>query len=186
MIRLRSTLILAIAATAAIFGGLEIGKADDHENGIVRARVVAIGIPGVSAVAPVGTFLPGGPIHDNPAFAAFTLPGHILDTGRILVGSTSNFGEPLAAANQLPGSLLSIDPRCPGVLIPPENFASYSRSSRTCSSQRWSAVDTPTYARTVTAGTGAAAKDTQTRSADLGGRDANTRAVSMGKSLCGF
>lgn len=78
MIRLRSTLILAIAATAAIFGCLEIGKADDHENGILRARVVAIGIPGVSAVAPVGTFLPGGPIHDNPAFAAFALPGHIL------------------------------------------------------------------------------------------------------------
>src|SRR5215831_16985283 len=55
-------------------------------------RVVAINIPGASAVAPVGTFLPGGPIHDNPVLAAFTQPGRVLDPTRILVGSRSKFG----------------------------------------------------------------------------------------------
>ena len=69
---------------------------------------MAVGIPRVSAVAPLGTFLPGGPI---PAkFGQYTQPGKILDPKRILVGSTSNFGEPLADRNQLPGSFLSIDP----------------------------------------------------------------------------
>ena len=52
----------------------------------LEGRVVAVGIPGVSAVAPVGTFLPGGP---NPTkFAAYGRPGQVLDPKRILVGST--------------------------------------------------------------------------------------------------
>jgi hypothetical protein len=52
--------------------------------------------------------LPGGPI---PAkFAAYTLSGKVLDPKRILVCSTSNFGEPLSDPDQLPGSFLSIDP----------------------------------------------------------------------------
>jgi hypothetical protein len=65
-------------------------------------------------------FLAGGPIHDNPAFAAHTQPGQVLDPARLLVGSTSNFGEPLANADQLPGSFLSIDPRgLDTLMIPP-------------------------------------------------------------------
>jgi len=56
---LLNTFVLIGASAMAIAGDLET----------IRARVVAIGIPGVSAVAPVGTFLPGGPIHDKPAFA---------------------------------------------------------------------------------------------------------------------
>ena len=111
----------AFLNTFVFIGASAMAIAGDLET--IRARVVAIGIPGVSAVAPVGAFLPGGPIHDNPAFAAFTQPGKVLDPKRILVGSTSNFGEPLANPNQLPGAFLSIDPDCPGSLLPSENFA---------------------------------------------------------------
>jgi hypothetical protein len=85
--------------------------------------LVAAAIPGVSAISPVGTFLPGGPIHDNPAFAALTAPGQVLDPARILVGSASNFGAPIANSDQLPGSFLSIDPRGPSPLVIPRQFA---------------------------------------------------------------
>jgi hypothetical protein len=85
--------------------------------------VIAVGIPGASAVAPVGTFLPGGPIHDNPALAAFTQPGRVLDPARILVGGRYNFGAPKANADQAEGALLSIDPRRGGTLVVPPAFA---------------------------------------------------------------
>ena len=99
-------------------------RADDgQDRPFLEGRIVAAGIPGVSAIAPVGTFLPGGPIHDKPAFAAYTQPGRVLDPARLLVGSTSNFGEPLANADQLPGSFLSIDPRGSGILVIPQEFA---------------------------------------------------------------
>jgi hypothetical protein len=88
---------------------------------LVEGRLVAVGIPGVSAVAPVGTFLAGGPIPLN--FAAYTQPGRMLDPRRILVGSTSNFGEPLSDPNQLPGSFLSIDPTGNSLLVIPPDFA---------------------------------------------------------------
>jgi hypothetical protein len=90
----------------------------------IEGRLIAIGISGASAVAPVGTFLPGGPIHDNPTLAAFTQPGRVLDPARILVGSRSNFGAPIANPDQSAGSLLSIDPRADGVLVVPPSFAS--------------------------------------------------------------
>src|SRR6185436_10643585 len=103
-------------------GSFSSGRAaHSHDVQPLNGRIVAVGIPGVSAVAPVGTFLPGGPIHDKPEFQAFTQPGHVLDPTRILVGSTSNFGAPLARADQLPGSFLSIDPRGATVLVPPAN-----------------------------------------------------------------
>ena len=38
-------------------------------SGKLTARVLAVGIPGASAVAPVGTFHKGGPIRDKPEFA---------------------------------------------------------------------------------------------------------------------
>ena len=66
----------------------------------LAARVVAVGIPGAGAISPVGRFLPGGPIHDVAAFAAYTEPGRVLDPNRILVGSSSNFGAPLADSTQ--------------------------------------------------------------------------------------
>jgi hypothetical protein len=106
-------------------GGLHIGKADDGdgESQSITGRIVALGIPGASAIAPVGVFLSGGPIHDKPALAAFTQPGKVLDPARILVGSRSNFGAPLANSNQEQGSFLSIDPRDPGPLVIPPDFA---------------------------------------------------------------
>src|SRR4029077_5046828 len=45
------------------------------------------------------------------------------DPARILVASTSNFGEPLANTDQLSGSILSIDPRSLDTLIVPALFA---------------------------------------------------------------
>jgi hypothetical protein len=90
----------------------------------LRARsIVALGIPGASAISPVGTFLAGGPIHDNPLLAAYTQSGRILDPARILVGSRSNFDAPLANAQQQAGSFLSIDPRGAGILEIPPSFA---------------------------------------------------------------
>jgi len=113
----RNLLTIALAINA----GVGIGVADEPQS--VGGRIVAIGIPGVSAISAVGAFLPGGPIHDNPAFAAFTQPGKVLDPARILVGSTSNFGAPVANADQLPGSFISIDPSGATPLVIPADFA---------------------------------------------------------------
>lgn len=96
---------------------------DESSNKIVEARIVALGIPGASAISAVGQFLPGGPIHDKPELAAFTQPGQVLAPVRILVGSSSNFGAPLARTDERPGSFLSIDPTGKRLFVPP-NFAS--------------------------------------------------------------
>lgn len=91
------------------------------------ARIVAVGIPGAGAIGPVGRFLPGGPIHDNPDFAAYAQPGKVLDPSRILVGSSSNFGAPIANPSQAAGTLLSLDPGDPSgnaALRVPSDFAS--------------------------------------------------------------
>ncbi|HXM58739.1 MAG TPA: hypothetical protein VOB72_25295 [Candidatus Dormibacteraeota bacterium] len=103
-------------------GGTRLLFADDDAP-LLDGRVIAVGIPGASAIAPVGTFLPGGPIHDNPALAAFAQPGRVLDPGRILVGSRSNFGAPKANADQSEGALVSIDPRGADTLAVPAGFA---------------------------------------------------------------
>jgi hypothetical protein len=90
----------------------------------LTGRLVAVGIPGVAAVSAVGTFHPGGPIHDQPEFRAYTQSGSILDPERILVTSTSNFGAPIGSAKYPSGSALSIDPKTNNVLVIPEGFAS--------------------------------------------------------------
>jgi hypothetical protein len=84
----------------------------------LAARVVAVGISGAGAVAPVGYFHPGGPIHDNAAFAALTQPGRVLDRERVLVTSNSNFGAPRAQANAAEGSVLSLDPNGATIVVP--------------------------------------------------------------------
>jgi hypothetical protein len=122
---IRHRLLVAIAAitvSAAVCrsSGEAAGRSAEP---FLDGRIVALGIPGASAVSAVGTFLPGGPIHDNPAFAAFTQPGRVLDPRRILVGSTSNFGAPPANPHQLEGSFLSIDPGGSEPLIIPPAFA---------------------------------------------------------------
>lgn len=107
----------------AVGMAMNLGWADDGAGQIpsLDGRLVAVGIPGVSAIAPVGTFLPGGPIPTK--FPAYIQPGAVLDPKRLLVGSTSNFGEPLSDPRQLPGSFLSIDPTGTSVLVVPPNFA---------------------------------------------------------------
>jgi hypothetical protein len=119
------TSFFAISATFlfAVIGN-SVARAQESDDGqFVSGRIVAVGIPGISAVSPVGTFLPGGPIHDKPALAAFTQPGRVLDPARILVGSSSNFGEVPANSDQLPGSFLSIDPRGVDTIVVPSDFA---------------------------------------------------------------
>jgi hypothetical protein len=118
---------LAIAAAILAFTVMDLPalaaahKKSEHQA--LEGRIVAIGIPGISAISVVGTFLAGGPIHDKPALAAFTVPGAVLDPVRLLVASTSNFGEALANTDQLTGSILSIDPNGPLPLIVPSEFA---------------------------------------------------------------
>lgn len=122
----RNVLVIAIMAAAVgmlAFVGGHTGRADgQHPRQSLKGRIVAVGIPGASAISPVGSFLPGGPIHDNPVFAAYTLPGRVLDPVRILVGSSSNFGAPVANPEQ-EGSFLSIDPSDSDTLVIPRRFA---------------------------------------------------------------
>jgi hypothetical protein len=106
----------ALVAPRTVFGR-------DREERAIDGRVVAIGIAGASAVSAVGTFLPGGPIHDNPALAAFTQPGRVLDPARLLVGSSSNYGAGKANDAQAEGAFLSIDPRTADILDIPADFA---------------------------------------------------------------
>ncbi|HEY4027677.1 MAG TPA: hypothetical protein VGO86_14720 [Candidatus Dormibacteraeota bacterium] len=113
--------VATMGGTRLIFAGEATG--DTGEEPVLDGRLVATGIPGASAVAPVGRFLPGGPIHDNPVLAAFTQPGRVLDPARMLVAGRSNFGAPKANPDQAEGALLSIDSRDAGVLAVPANFA---------------------------------------------------------------
>ncbi len=121
----RNLLAMALAVTGiTTIGTLNVARAEDKDNQpSLQGRIVAVGIPGASAISPVGTFLPGGPIHDKPALHAFTAPGQVLDPVRILVGSSSNFGEPLARTDQREGTFLSIDPNGDTLAIDP-GFAS--------------------------------------------------------------
>jgi hypothetical protein len=113
---------VVIAGAIALIALGTVANARAGEPFLV-GRVIAIGIPGVSAISPVGTFLPGGPIHDIPAFAAYTQPGKVLDPVRILIGSSSNFGAPRANADQRQGSFISIDPTGSDTLTVPPEFA---------------------------------------------------------------
>src|SRR5215471_21458912 len=118
-------LLSSLALLTVFLSALTMIRAESsQQDQSVRARVVAVGIPGASAISAVGTFLPGGPIHDKPNFAAFTQPGKILDPVRILVASSSNFGAPLANPDQREGSFLSIDPTGTDTLLIPDDFAS--------------------------------------------------------------
>src|SRR5712691_4747423 len=94
------------------------------QRAVLTARIVAVGIPGASAVSPVGQFHAGGPIHDKPEFAAYTAPGKVLDPDRILVTSTSNFSAPKTREEQPEGIALSLDPRDPQTIVVPSTFAS--------------------------------------------------------------
>jgi hypothetical protein len=95
----------------------------------LKARIVAVNIPGASALAQVGTFLnvppPGACANPIPSkFPTYIQPGAMLDPKRILVGSTSNFGAPRAVGVGRQGAFLSIDPSGANTLSIPPNFAS--------------------------------------------------------------
>src|SRR5499426_4401943 len=96
----------------------------------ISGRLVAVGIPGAGAVSAVGTFHPGSPIQDNPAFRALTEPGAVLDPKRILVASTSNFGAPPARHDYPTGTILSIDSRGATTIELPPTFAAASGQAR--------------------------------------------------------
>jgi hypothetical protein len=121
--RRRVAVTVALAACAAALttvGGTSASVAGEQESApFIHGRVIAFGIPGASAVSPVGRFLPGSPINSNPDLAALTQPGRVLDPTRIVVGSRSNFGAPKANADQFAGSFLSIDPRGAELAVPP-------------------------------------------------------------------
>jgi len=118
---------LSLQATLILFSFLLLcaAFATESEDGIpvLTGRLVAVGIPEPGAISAVGNFHPGGPIHDNPAFQAFTQPGAILDGQRILVASRSNFGAAVARADEPLGAVLSIDPRGSKPIIVPDAFA---------------------------------------------------------------
>ena len=122
--------IIAVAAAIAVLDGEAARRAAWAQTiqGI-DARVVAINIPGASAISQVGTFLNssqgacgGSPIPSH--FQSYVTIGAVLDPNRILVGSQSNFGAPPLTGFGQEGSFLSIDPNVPGILNVPANFAS--------------------------------------------------------------
>src|SRR5262245_42523722 len=102
--------------------GVSAPAAYAEDASILVGQVKAVGIAGASAVAQVGFFHPGGPIHDKPAFAAFTLTGKVLDKDRVLVTSSSNYGAPRALADSPEGSVLSLDVSG-ATLVVPQGFA---------------------------------------------------------------
>src|SRR5262249_27217860 len=124
----RAAGVLTIGLCILGLSGVSVGYAQGShpltgERPILTGRLVAVGIPGAGALSPVGTFHPGGPIHDKPTFAAFTKPGAVLDPARLLVASASNFGAPLAQPDIPAGAILSLDPRTETPLVIPPTFA---------------------------------------------------------------
>jgi hypothetical protein len=128
--------LMALAAGIAVADGNATWQAARAQAIVqVQARVIATNIPGASAISQVGTFLLNTPPlamctttvpFPSPiptSFAPFIQPGAVLDPNRILVGSRSNFGAPLAIGVGTEGSFLSIDPSGSGVLSIPPNFA---------------------------------------------------------------
>lgn len=113
------TLPLALASLLLVSA---CGSSAD-DSPVAAARVIAVGIPGAGTLSSPGRFLPGGPINDNADFKAFTEPGKMLDPQRVLVGSTSNFGAPLARPEDRPGAMLSIDTSAGDVIRVPPDFA---------------------------------------------------------------
>src|SRR5258706_3865817 len=121
--------IMALAAGITVAEGdavWQAARAQAITN--IKARVIATNIPGASAISQVGTFLnnpvPPACAHPIPTlFVPFIQPGAVLDPNRILVGSTSNFGAPLAVGVGDAGSFLPIASSGARVLSVPPNFA---------------------------------------------------------------
>jgi hypothetical protein len=128
-----------VASVLAIVPGMTLvsdGLAAKQTIQNLDARVVAINIPGASAIIQIGKFVTGGTLDPSPVgapcanpnpipknFSDFIQPGTVHDPNRILVGSQSNFGAPLDVVG-LEGAFLSIDPTGLDILNVPSNFAS--------------------------------------------------------------
>jgi len=119
---------MVLAAVTAVVGGdaaWQVARAQAVTS--IQPSVIAENIPGASAISQVGTFLnkhpPACAAPIPTLFASYTNPGKVLDPIRILVGSSSNFGAPLALSVGQEGSFLSIDPSGPGILSVPRDFA---------------------------------------------------------------
>lgn len=80
---------------------------------MLRARIVATGLPGAHGIRQVGRFHSGGPFTTNPEFLLQTQPGRVLDPERVLVALENNLGAALGNRAHAAGSVLSIDPRGP-------------------------------------------------------------------------
>ncbi len=113
---------LAQLMAVAVYAGM-IAAAAAEEVPVTAARIVAVGLPGAGAVAQIGVFHPGGPIHDKPEFAAYTAPGKVLDPNRVLVTSSSNFGATKARSGEPGGAALSIDAAGGSPIVIPADFA---------------------------------------------------------------
>src|SRR6516225_583679 len=113
--------IMALAAGIVVADGDAAWQAARAEPIPLNAGDIAVDIPGASAIAQVGTFLPGpfcGSLTPIPSkFPTFIANGAVLDQNRILVGSRSNFGAPLADGVGSEGSFLSIDPSQSDLII---------------------------------------------------------------------
>ena len=133
----------------------------------LAGRIVAVGIPGAGAVAPVGFFHPGGPFHDNAAFAAFTQPGRILDRRRVLVAGSSNFGAPRARTDEAEGSVLSFDPDGPTIVVPAAFAAAGNQASAADGRVQLFTAQSPAFLNSVRT-PGAASADFPTVSNPLG------------------
>jgi hypothetical protein len=124
-----------VASVLAIGAGMALVSGDTAEAQAIQslnARIVAVNIPGASAIAQVGTFLSDPMACARPIptlFPSFTQPGAMLDPKRLLVGSQSNFGAPLATGDVgQEGSFLSIDPSGSGHSQCPVKFRAEGRS----------------------------------------------------------
>ena len=125
MIRKRAFAVLSVtgAVLATLYSAQKsMDSVYGDREGVLRARVIATGIPGAGAVTEVGDFLRGSPLHDNATLAAYTQPGKVLEARRVLVASTSNFGALPARPGEPEGSVLSIDPGADRLAVP-ANFA---------------------------------------------------------------
>src|SRR5262245_14981328 len=131
--------IMTVAAGIAVLGG-EIAWPAARAQTItdINAHIIATNIPGASAIAEVGAFLSGPPTpfglctlpHPIPTnFREFTRSDRVLDPTRILVGSRSNFGAPLAPVVGQEGSFLSIDPSQGSLSVPPDFAVSGDQAS---------------------------------------------------------
>ncbi len=122
----RTTKGMQRAALIMTVGLVGLYSASDKQardkGGVLKARILARGIPGAGAVAEAGDFLRGSPLHDNAALSPFAQGGQVLDAKRVLVASTSNFGAQLAHPQEPEGSVISIDP-AKGPLDVPAVFA---------------------------------------------------------------